>query len=361
MPLSDTERFGNFRTLKRAALGGTAEIWLAHGPGKEVVAVKVAHLPANMTWRSGQAAPAEIESPLRREARWLTARPTQAMCRLVDEGQQEGCDWIAMEWVEGVNLSAIIRSGALAMMHPKAATALGIEMADALAGLHDARLAGLAPHGLLHGHLAGQHIRVTPKGAVKLLDFSAAVPLSQGGRPARTVVPGPLHTSAPELLRGGSAHVGSEVYVLGLLLYELLTGCRAYEARDESALARLIVAGRTRVPSQHRHDLPSEIDRLCIYAIHPDPTRRLRSAADLAMRLRETASALGWDNGHDELRRALRGLAPSNRFGIPGFDRFSAPTVRPPSKNKSAPVPKPGALPPVSGIPEADDKKRAAG
>ncbi|MCZ7685051.1 MAG: protein kinase [Sandaracinaceae bacterium] len=224
-------------------------------------------------------------------------------------GCAEGRSWLAIDWIEGVDLTAV----ASRPMAPALAAYIVAELAELVAALHEQILPEIAPYGLLHGDLSPRNVRLTVDGRVRLMDFGSAVPLRADGHAAQCEPGGTLRYLAPEQLAGEPAQARSEVYALGLLLDELLIGGPAFDADDELELVMAVRSGQVRLPRpdrgrravRARGDLPAGAERRSERA--PLERARLRRGAARLPRL-----ALGACS----VRPRLRAGAGASRLGV---------------------------------------------
>jgi len=160
---------------------------------------------------------------LLREARLASQLNHPHIAAIYDLGEEDGCAYIVMEYIEGLPLADLIPEGG---MPPEQVERYAVQIAGALAFAHE--------QGVIHGDLKGPNIIVTPDGNIKLLDFGlgrriprrgmtevtgSCMPLVEGGALAGT-----LPYLAPEVLRGSPTSLQSDVWALGVLLYQMATG-----------------------------------------------------------------------------------------------------------------------------------------
>jgi serine/threonine-protein kinase len=210
------ETLSHYRIHAKLGEGGMGVVYRAQDDrlGREV-ALKV--LPP------GALADQTAQARLLREARAASALNHPNICTIYDIGEAGGRFFIAMEYIHGQPLSALVATGALPL---EMVVRYGAQIADALAHAHE--------RGIVHRDLKSSNVVITPEGRAKVLDFGLAKrlagpeldqttrsmdPLTQAG----TVV-GTLHYMAPELLRGAQADARSDIWALGVVLYELASG-----------------------------------------------------------------------------------------------------------------------------------------
>ena len=190
--------------------------------------------------------------------------------------------YIALEFVEGVSLRSLL-TGRLAREH---ALALACDLCEALAYMHE--------HGVVHRDLKPENILITASGQPKIIDFGIAL-----AKAARRITWRRLSETfgtadyiAPEQLGGRRGDARSDIYALGTILFEMLTGKLPYTAEHPQALLRAKTADAPKLPSYFVPDFDPAIESILMRAIAPDPRHRYASAARMLMDLREPAAAI---------------------------------------------------------------------
>ena len=221
---------------------------------------------------------------LLREARLASQLNHPHIAAIYDLGEEAGCAYIAMEYVEGLPLADLIPEGG---MPPEQVERYAAQIAGALAFAHQ--------QGVIHGDLKGSNIIVTPEGNTKLLDFglgrrvprrgmaevtSSSLPLAEAGATAGT-----LPYLAPEVLRGGPTGMASDVWALGVLLYQMATGELPFRGVTPFDLSVEIMLGTPAKLAQLPEPLQSTL-RCCL---EKDATARFAQGRDLASALADNA------------------------------------------------------------------------
>ncbi|MDP9190111.1 MAG: protein kinase [Acidobacteriota bacterium] len=296
MQLESGTRLGPYRIDSRIGAGGMGEVYRAIDTRLDrSVAVKI--LPAALSGNSS------YRERFEREAKTISSVSHPNICTLFDVGHDSGVSYLVMEYLQGETLADRIAHGPLPL-----AETLRIGEAIAVALSHAHR------HGIVHRDLKPGNVMLT-KGGVKLLDFglarlqvaiaadAATHVLPSTGQQALTeegTIVGTFHYMAPEVLEGHAAGTGSDLFALGAVLYEMVTGRRAFAGASR---ASVIAAIMERDPEPIAALAPASLDRLIRACLQKDPERRIESAHDVALELRWIAE--GAEPVAIERRRAM--------------------------------------------------------
>lgn len=210
MALASGTCLGSFEIIERLGAGGMGEVYRAHDTRlQRDVAIKILQL--------GETADGATRKRLLREARAAAGLNHPFICTIHEVGEADGLAYIAMEYVDGRSLGAVIGGGSLSMVD---ALRVGRQLADGLAHAHD--------RGIVHGDLKPANVIVAHGGCLKLLDFGLsrrvdpnASTMTQPSFVGHGVLAGTLAYMAPEQLRGAPADTRSDVWALGVILNEL--------------------------------------------------------------------------------------------------------------------------------------------
>lgn len=278
------EAFGDYLLLGEIGRGGTAVVWEArHVRLQAPRAIKVLHGDADPC-RDDRAADRFLS-----EARVLARLDHESIVKVHAAGQHAGRRFIEMELVEGGSLAGLLADG-----RPEAAQAARwtLSIARALAYAHNA--------GVLHRDVKTGNVLVTRDGHAKLGDFGLARDLGDAGAWTRTVgAVGTPAFMAPEVARDGMGAFTerSDIYALGAVLYQMLTGSPPHAGRDPLHVLESVRTRRPPAPRSIRPDVPLDLEVVCLRCMEPDPEQRFASAHEVA----------------DELRRHLDGVPIRSR------------------------------------------------
>jgi Tol biopolymer transport system component len=300
MALTSGTKLGPYEIQSPLGAGGMGEVYRARDTRLErTVAVKI--LPAHLSDSP------EAKQRFEREARTISSLNHPHICTLHDVGSQDGTSYLVMEYVQGESLEARLQKGPLPL---KQALECGQQICDALEKAHRA--------GIVHRDLKPGNIMLTASGA-KLLDFGLAKPagllgtqaltnagpltpstptmsLSALGRPAGSLtqqgtIVGTFQFMAPEVLQGQEADARSDIFSFGCVLYEMITGRRAFEGKSQISVASAILEKEPEAISKVQPMAPAALDHVVGECLAKDPEARWQNAADIARELRWVASS----------------------------------------------------------------------
>ena len=262
--LEQGTRIAQYEVLERVGSGGMGDVYRARDTRLDrLVALKVVH---DATGRTADR--------VLREARAASALNHPNICTLYEASEFEGRPYLAMEYIAGQPLSVAIPPEGLPTRH---VVDYAKQIADALAHAHD--------HGVIHRDLKSANVVVTPQGRAKVLDFGIAkrTATSGAGTLSGTVseagtISGTLAYMAPELLRESPADARSDIWALGVLLYELASGRRPFAGDTPFELSSAIL--KDPVP-----ELPARLSpalrAVILRCLERDPEARFQQASDV--------------------------------------------------------------------------------
>ena len=273
--------------------GGMAEVWRASLKGVRDFnrAVVLKRLLPEV------AADPEIVAMFTTEALLSARLSHHNIVQVIEFGEADGEPFIAMEYVEGLNLGLVLKQ-----LRPLGEIPIGLavyvarEVCSALAYAHALKDEEGHPLRLVHRDISPSNIMVTVDGSVKILDFGIAKALNAATEETRSgVLKGKLGYLPPEVLEGSVADATADLFATGVVLHEMLAGRRLWKGRDDLHTMSLVRQGAVPVPSTVRAGVPPALDEICRRALAA-PRERYASADDMASDLSSLLHALDWDN-----------------------------------------------------------------
>src|SRR6202047_2567606 len=299
MPLTAGTKLGPYEVIAPLGAGGMGEVYRATDTRLDrTVAIKI--LPLHLSDNP------EAKQRFEREARTISSLNHPHICVLHDVGSQNGTDYLVMEYVQGETLEARLQKGPMPL---KQALECGMQICDAWEKAHRA--------GIVHRDLKPGNIMLTATGA-KLLDFGLAKPalatlgtqsvgenltpspptinLSALSPPPGTLtqqgtIVGTFQFMAPEVLQGREADARSDIFSFGCVLYEMVTGKRAFEGKSQISVASAILEKDPEPISKIQPMAPAALDHVVQECLAKDPEARWENAADVARELRWIAGS----------------------------------------------------------------------
>jgi Tol biopolymer transport system component len=282
MAILPGRRLGPHEILSAIGAGGMGEVYRARDTRLDrIVAIKV--LPTHLADRS------ELRERFEREAKTIASLNHPHICTLFDIGQQDGIDYIVMEYLEGETLAQRLLKGSLPV---DLVLQYAIEIADALDKAHR--------KGVTHRDLKPGNIMITKSGT-KLLDFGLAklkqeatpanVPLSElptANDPltAEGSIVGTMQYMAPEQLEGKEVDARTDIFAFGAVVYEMATGKRAFEGKTQASLIAKILETDPVSMAALQPMTPPALDRVVKRCLAKDPENRWQTARDLEVELK---------------------------------------------------------------------------
>jgi serine/threonine protein kinase/Tol biopolymer transport system component len=282
MALSPGTRLGPYEILALIGSGGMGEVYGARDTRLDrTVAIKI--LPS---------ADPELKARFEREAKAIASLQHPHICTLHDVGHQNGTDYLVMEHLQGETLAARIARGRIKLDE---ALKIAIEIADALDKAHRA--------GIAHRDLKPGNIMLTRDG-VKLLDFGLAklAPASPAHSTgfsgtatqaspltAHGTILGTLHYMSPEQVEGRDADARSDIFALGAIVYEMVTGTRAFEGKSPASVIAAILEREPSPISTLQPLVPVQLDHIVKECLAKDPDARWQSVSDVMRELKWVA------------------------------------------------------------------------
>jgi serine/threonine protein kinase len=296
MALTSGTKLGPYEIQAQLGAGGMGEVYRAKDTRLDrTVAIKVliSHLSSSP----------ELKQRMEREARAISALNHPNICHLYDIGASDGTDYLVMEFLEGETLADRLRKGAMPLSE---VLKIGIAISDALAFAHQ--------RGIIHRDLKPGNIMLT-KAGVKLMDFGLAKSVAAGATPSSSGAPllsaartmtemspmSPLTTAgsvigtiqymSPEQIEGKEADARSDVFALGGVLYEMLTGVRPFQGKSQISVASAILEQNPEPISAVQPLTPESFEYVVNTCLAKNPDERYQNAHDVALQLKWIAQS----------------------------------------------------------------------
>jgi serine/threonine protein kinase len=255
-----------YRIVALAGRGGMGEVYRAEDL-KLIQMVAIKFLPESVSRDAGALARFRSEVRIARQV----SHPN--VCRMFDIGDADGITFLTMEFVDGEDLSSVVRR--IGRLSPDKATEIARQICAGLAAAHD--------RGVVHRDLKPANVMLDGSGKARITDFGlAGIAASIQGAEVRAGTPAYM---APEQLAGKEVTAKSDLYSLGLVLYEILTGKRAFDAASLPELMRLRDESAPTKPSLLVRDLDPLLERVIMRCLEKDPALRPASALQVAAAL----------------------------------------------------------------------------
>ena len=307
-------RLGRYEIRSKLGAGGMAEVFLAEDTqlGRRV-ALKL--LPAE------SAADDHARKRLMREARAAATLDHPHICAVYEVGEADGLLFIAMQYVDGQTLAARLRRGDVDLA---AALSIAVQISDALVEAHT--------RGILHRDIKPANIMLTTRGDAKVMDFGLAKPTrNEESASGETLTDSLLSTPgaligtvpymSPEQVRGDVLDPRSDLFSLGVLLYEMLCGRRPFDDSSQAAISAAILTRDPLPMARFAPAIPAELERIVLKTLRKDPDERYQTAKDLLIDLRAVRDEQAFQV---RLERASPTPRPSAPSAMPDPPRSSS-------------------------------------
>jgi serine/threonine protein kinase/Tol biopolymer transport system component len=276
MALTAGARLGPYEILSALGAGGMGEVYRARDTRLDrTVAIKVL--------RDALSVDPRFRERFDREARTISQLDHPHICSLYDVGEQDGTSFLVMPYLEGETLEARLKKGALSLDR---ALEYAIQIADALNKAHRA--------GITHRDLKPGNVMLTKSGA-KLLDFGLAkgttgvgaaaglsmLPTTPPNLTVQGTILGTFQYMAPEQLEGHEADARTDIFAFGAVMYEMLTGKKAFAGKSQATLIAAIMSSQPASIAVDQPLVPPALDRVVRKCLAKDPEARWQTARDL--------------------------------------------------------------------------------
>src|SRR5690554_6709142 len=284
-------KLGRYELTRRLAKGGMGEIYLALARGaggfekRVIIKTILPHL----------AEEEEFVTKFLDEGRIVVQLTHGNIVPVFDMGEQDGEYYIAMEYVEGLDLREILkrldaRSAQLPVEH---ALHIAAEICKGLGYAHRKTDEQGSPLSIVHRDVSPSNVLISHEGEIKIIDFGIARAAGRLSQTANGRIQGKCCYMSPEQTRGKELDHRSDIFACGVVLYEMLTGRRPFEGRSDLESLELVRRCEFDPPGVLRPEVPAEVDRIIERALEVDPDARYQNIEDLFVDLQHAIYAVG--------------------------------------------------------------------
>ncbi|MCL2036228.1 MAG: Stk1 family PASTA domain-containing Ser/Thr kinase [Oscillospiraceae bacterium] len=261
---------GRYQLLEHIGSGGMAEIYKAEDTVEEkIVAVKIL--------KNELAESEEFLRRFRNESKAIALLSHRNIVKIFDVGFTESVQFIVMEYIDGITLIEYIeRQGVLKW---REALKYVNQILKALQHAHD--------RGIVHRDIKSQNIMLLQDGTIKVMDFGIARFNREIDKTASEKAIGSVHYISPEQARGGITDEKSDLYSVGVMLYEMLTGIKPFDGNDALAIALMHTNKEPKRPSLINSSIPEGLEEITLRAMQKEPVRRYQTAGEMLGDLQE--------------------------------------------------------------------------
>jgi eukaryotic-like serine/threonine-protein kinase len=358
-PLPGGTPFGQYELMEVIATGGMAEVYRARMRGVEgfqkIVAIKriLSHLTDND----------EFVTMFIDEAKLAAQLQHPSIIHIYDLGKIDRSYYIAMEFIDGKDLRTILRH----VEEKQKRLPLGLSvfvaarLAAALDYAHRKRdLQGRAM-ALVHRDVSPQNVLISFEGEIKLCDFGIAKAASKASHTRAGALKGKLQYMSPEQAWGKDIDHRSDIFSLGLVLYEMVTGRKAFAGDSELSILEQVRSPRVTLPRDIDPAIPPQVERIIVKALKENRDERYQTAAEMASDLDGIIQSLRPSPGSSELGAFVSELLGRERLGAAAPSAPAATEARPAPEPRPMPAPPaPAAHPPKVVVPAPALREPAA-
>ncbi len=325
--MDQPRKIGKYEVLEQIGVGGFGVIYKGWDPFiKRTVAIKMCSTPDT-----------EVRQRFYQEAQFVGNLVHPNITLVFDFGLQDDVPYIVQEYLTGYDLDQLLKNGELRDI--RAIVAILVQVCQGLEFAHS--------RGIVHRDIKPSNIRLLEDGTVKLMDFGIAKSLEGGSKLTQTgIALGTAGYLAPEQIQGRPVDARTDLFSLGVVAYEMVTGDRPFAGANLSNILYMVLNQDPPSPSTLRPDIPPELDTVIRTCLAKDPKERYQSAGHLAEALRRVpGTQLPEDGSPREATTAiLRGL-------IEGMERGGRQPASTEPDTRQIAEPDPPTEPPVEPIP----------
>jgi len=349
LPVLPNGRLGSYELLRPLARGGMADIYLARQAGQADPSRFARQVAVKVLSRSRARDP-EARAMFLDEARLLAMLNHHNIAAVLDVDVVDGNHYLAMEYIHGADLRELVAAAQHSGTPVPLDAALAIVCAAAAGLDHAHRRCGPdgKPLELVHRDVSLSNIMVGHDGSVKVVDFGIATTTIASVQASPDLVRGKPSYMSPEQCLGHDVDLRSDVFALGVVLYELTTGARCFHGRTDFDRMLAVIRSDYLAPSDLVASYPPALEHVIQTALAQAPARRFASAAAMIDALERVAVDQGWVGGAGSIQRLMSAL-------------FAAPTEPAVLQFDDAPVTEPHAVVALPAEPTRAARRLARG
>ncbi len=282
------DRLGRYQLIKRLAVGGMAEIFLARAQGidgfEKLVVCKciLAERAGDQSWVDAFLDEARLAATL--------AHPNIA--QVFDVGRERDLHFFTMEYVHGADLREV-QSAAKGALPLEIAVAIVVGVASGLHYAHEQCDSAGRPLNIVHRDVSPSNVLISYDGAVKVVDFGIAKAAVRRAATRTGTIKGKAGYMSPEQCRGEALDRRSDLFAIGILLYQLTTGVVPFDEENEYAIIRRVVDEDVASPTTIRADYPPALEAICMRALRRSRDERYSTAQEMQVDLETFARDAG--------------------------------------------------------------------
>jgi eukaryotic-like serine/threonine-protein kinase len=297
--MSEMTQLGRYKILGELGRGAMGVVYRAEDPALDrQLAIKTVFVPSDDADRK------EYEARFTQEARAAGKLGHPGIVTIYDVGREGGMVYMAMELLEGVDLGAQAATRKFSITE---AVGIAERVADALAFAHD--------RGVVHRDIKPPNIMLVGGGRVKIMDFGIARMRSSDLKTQTGLMMGTPRYMSPEQVAGRPVDQRSDIFSLGVVLYELLTGSKLFSGNDATEIMYNVSQMRPVPPSRINRQVPSMLDLVVAKALEKDASERYQDAHQFAADLRACLNELGIQRTNPDTTQRM-----DRRNGVTGAD-----------------------------------------
>ena len=351
-PAEGGTQFGQYVLMEHIATGGMAEVYQARMMGMEgfqkTVAIKriLPHLTDND----------EFVSMFIDEAKLAAQLNHNNIIHIYDLGKIDRSYYIAMEYIDGWDLRSLLascRERGVTMPVPLGLH-IGTLLASALDYAHRRRDFENRELGLVHRDVSPQNVLIAKEGDIKLCDFGIAKAASKASHTRAGALKGKLQYMSPEQAWGKSIDHRSDIFSLGLVLFEMLAGRKVFAGDSELSILEQVRNPEVEPPSKYNPDVPADVDAIVLRALEAERDQRYQSASDLQRDLEKAMHEHSWAATRSEVATFAQELVEGKEISL-------IAGVAPGAGVAAVATEEPSPAAPVSGFAEAPATQEAVG